>query len=195
VSKHKKNNLLYCLKSVRRLDVSLYQPDLGALKCSESTDICCDTSPSCAQASRWALHLRATQDGKPRGPKGAHQHFAAPRGYGWSGHYEFEFERVRCVSFGYSQKLARAQQTNSKRLERLNYAPEISGAMLRRQAAQALVDARHLIVKGAVDIAREAVANLEAGGMRLSDEEKFKLVSSLLVVSTSDRETTPTLNL
>ena len=99
------------------------------------------------------------------------------------------------MSFGYSQKLARAQQTNSKRLERLNYAPEISGAMLRRQAAQALVDARHLIVKGAVDIAREAVANLEAGGMRLSDEEKFKLVSSLLVVSTSDRETTPTLNL
>jgi len=80
-------------------------------------------------------------------------------------------------------------------LNELNYAPEIAAQMLRKQAAQAMVDARHLIVKGAVDIAREAVANLEAGGMRMSDEEKFKLVSSLLIVSTSDKDTTPTISM
>jgi len=80
-------------------------------------------------------------------------------------------------------------------LNELNYAPEIAAQMLRRQAAQAMVDARHLIVKGAVDIAREAVANLEAGGMHLSDEEKFKLVSSLLIVTTSDKDTTPTISM
>lgn len=37
-------------------------------------------------------------------------------------------------------------------LKELNYAPEIAAAMLRKQAAQAQLDARHLIVKGAVDI-------------------------------------------
>jgi hypothetical protein len=61
------------------------------------------------------------------------------------------------------------------------------------QAAAALVDARHLIVKGAVDIAREAVLNLEAGGMKLSDEEKFRLVQSLLVVTAGDHEAQPTM--
>ena len=43
-------------------------------------------------------------------------------------------------------------------LNELNYAPEIASAMLKKQQARALIDARQLIVKGAVDIAQTAVA-------------------------------------
>lgn len=78
-------------------------------------------------------------------------------------------------------------------LNELNYAPEIASQMLRKQAAQALIDARHLIVKGACDIAENAVAQLESKGLKMTNENKFSLVSSLLIVTAGDKEPTPTL--
>ena len=80
-------------------------------------------------------------------------------------------------------------------LNELNYAPEIASQMLRKQAAQALVDARHLIVKGACDIAENAVSQLEAKGLKMTSENKFSLVSSLLIITAGDKEATPTLAL
>jgi len=83
----------------------------------------------------------------------------------------------------------------SMRLNELNYAPEIAQAMLKKQAAQALIDARHLIVKGAVDIALQAVDELGKKGLVMGDKEKFELVSSLLIVTTGDKDAQPTLAL
>jgi regulator of protease activity HflC (stomatin/prohibitin superfamily) len=78
-------------------------------------------------------------------------------------------------------------------LNELNYAQEIAGAMLKSQAAKALVDARHLIVKGALSIATAAVTQLEEQGLKMTDDQKFHLVSSLLVVTAGDHDVHPTL--
>jgi len=79
-------------------------------------------------------------------------------------------------------------------LNELNYAPEIASSMLKKQTAQATLDARQLIVKGSVEIAFGAVEELEKRGLRMNDEEKFNLVSNLLVVSAGDKDAIPTLN-
>jgi len=63
----------------------------------------------------------------------------------------------------------------------LAYAPEIAGAMLVRQQAEATVSARQTIVKGAVLITQSAIENVEARGIQLSKEEKSQLMSNLLV--------------
>ena len=67
--------------------------------------------------------------------------------------------------------------------------------VLKKQAAQAMVDARHLIVKGAVEIALEAVDELGKKGLAMGDKEKFQLVSSLLIVTTGDKDAQPTMAL
>ena len=76
----------------------------------------------------------------------------------------------------------------------LSYAPEIAQAMLVRQQAEAMVKARRLIVKGAVDISEDAVSQLEAKGVQLSKEEKTKVVTNLLTVICGDQKATPTLS-
>jgi regulator of protease activity HflC (stomatin/prohibitin superfamily) len=83
----------------------------------------------------------------------------------------------------------------SFQLNEISYAPEIAQAMLRKQAANALVAARKTIVKGAVDIAHNAVAQLEAQGVKMKDEEKAKIVGNLLIVICSDKDATPTVSL
>ena len=67
--------------------------------------------------------------------------------------------------------------------------------VLKKQAAQALVDARHLIVKGAVEIALSAVGELGSKGLQMSDTDKFDLVSNLLVVTAGDKDAQPTIGL
>jgi len=78
-------------------------------------------------------------------------------------------------------------------LNELNYHPSVANAMLRRQAAQALVEARTFVVQGAVGIALQAVRLLEQEGIAMSDSEKFQLAEKLLIVTCSDRDPTPTL--
>ncbi|MGZ9099809.1 MAG: SPFH domain-containing protein, partial [Brevundimonas sp.] len=74
------------------------------------------------------------------------------------------------------------------RLAHLAYAPEIAGAMLRRQQAEAILSARRLIVRGAVGMVENALADLnERGVVDLDEDRKAAMVSNLLVVLCADR--------
>ncbi|HEY2441967.1 MAG TPA: SPFH domain-containing protein [Streptosporangiaceae bacterium] len=81
------------------------------------------------------------------------------------------------------------------RLTRLSYASEIAQAMLRRQQATAVVDARQRIVEGAVGMVRMALSRLEEEGVvELDEERKATMVSNLLVVLCSEQATQPVVN-
>jgi len=87
-------------------------------------------------------------------------------------------------------------EVSSMSLNDLSYAPEVAAAMLKRQQAAALVDARSLIVEGAVRIAQDAVTKLESEGtVELNDEQKVKIVTNLLTVTCADTDATPTVSL
>lgn len=80
-------------------------------------------------------------------------------------------------------------------LTHLAYAPEIAGAMLRRQQADAVIAARKKVVIGAVGMVEDALAKLrEDGIIELDDERKATMVSNLLVVLCGDREAQPVVN-
>ena len=81
------------------------------------------------------------------------------------------------------------------RITNLSYAPEIASAMLQRQQASALVDAKQTIVDGAVDIVQMALKRLSADNVVALDEErKAAMVSNLLVVLCSNSEAQPVIN-
>ncbi len=81
------------------------------------------------------------------------------------------------------------------RISHLAYAPEIAGAMLRRQQAQAIIEARKLIVEGAVGMVEHALNLLsERRVVELDDERRATMVSNLLVVLCSDHDAQPVLN-
>lgn len=77
-------------------------------------------------------------------------------------------------------------------LSDLSYAPEIAQSMLVRQQAQALVDARKVVVEGAVEIVHEAIQHLQAKGLTLAEEERSRLVSNLLTVICGEAKVQPT---
>lgn len=79
------------------------------------------------------------------------------------------------------------------RLNDLTYAPEIAQAMLMRQQAMALIDARKTIVEGAVEIVRDAVDRLQHAGLELDAVRRDELVSNLLVVICSGERAQPVL--
>ena len=81
------------------------------------------------------------------------------------------------------------------KLTHLAYAPEIAGAMLRRQQAEAVVAARTKIVQGAVGMVELALKGLaDRGLVDLDDERKAAMVSNLLVVLCSDHDVSPVVN-
>ena len=81
------------------------------------------------------------------------------------------------------------------RITHLAYAPEIAGAMLRRQQASAVVAARQKIVEGAVGMVQMALDMLSANNVvQLDEERKASMVSNLLVVLCSDRDAQPIVN-
>ena len=81
------------------------------------------------------------------------------------------------------------------RITNLSYAPEIAAAMLQRQQASAVVDAKHTIVDGAVDIVQMALKRLsEDNVVELDEERKAAMVSNLLVVLCSNSEAQPIIN-
>ena len=81
------------------------------------------------------------------------------------------------------------------RLAHLAYAPEIAGAMLKRQQAEAVLSARRLIVRGAVGMVENALTDLgERGVVDLDEDRKAAMVSNLLVVLCADREAQPVVN-
>jgi regulator of protease activity HflC (stomatin/prohibitin superfamily) len=82
------------------------------------------------------------------------------------------------------------------RISHLAYSSEIAGAMLRKQAASAVVAARRMIVKGAVSIVEDALNELDKKKLAdaLDPERKAAMISNLLVVLVGDREVTPVIN-
>lgn len=81
------------------------------------------------------------------------------------------------------------------RLSHLAYAPEIASAMLQRQQAEAILDARKRIVDGAVGMVQMALEQLQAHAVvQLDEERKAQMVSNLLVVLCSERGTQPVVN-
>jgi regulator of protease activity HflC (stomatin/prohibitin superfamily) len=94
---------------------------------------------------------------------------------------------------------ARVQQAGVKveeaKLTHLAYAPEIAGAMLRRQQAEAVISARAKIVVGAVSMVEMALKSLsEKNVVHLDDERRAAMVSNLMVVLCSERDTQPIVN-
>ncbi|MFC3100188.1 SPFH domain-containing protein [Altererythrobacter lauratis] len=80
-------------------------------------------------------------------------------------------------------------------LTHLAYAPEIAGAMLRRQQAEAVIAARAKLVLGAVSMVEMALDKLSADGIvNLDDERRAAMVSNLMVVLVGDRDTQPVVN-
>jgi regulator of protease activity HflC (stomatin/prohibitin superfamily) len=81
------------------------------------------------------------------------------------------------------------------RLTHLAYAPEIAGAMLRRQQAQAIIAARKKIVHGAVSMVEMALAELSAKEVvKLDEEHKATMVGNLLVVLCGEAQAEPVIN-
>ena len=81
------------------------------------------------------------------------------------------------------------------RISHLAYASEIAGAMLRRQQATAVVAARMKIVEGAVSMVELALDQLSKKQIiELDEDKKASMVSNLMVVLCSDKDTTPVVN-
>jgi regulator of protease activity HflC (stomatin/prohibitin superfamily) len=81
------------------------------------------------------------------------------------------------------------------RIGHLAYAPEIAGAMLRRQQAAAVVSARFKIVEGAVSMVQMALDHLSKQRIvDLDEERKAAMVSNLMVVLCSDKDVAPVVN-
>ena len=81
------------------------------------------------------------------------------------------------------------------RITYLAYAPEIAAVMLQRQQASAVVDARKMIVDGAVGMVEMALDRLkEKGVVNLDEDRKAAMVSNLLVVLCGNRDAQPIVN-
>ena len=81
------------------------------------------------------------------------------------------------------------------RITYLAYAPEIAAVMLQRQQASAIIDARKMIVDGAVGMVEMALERLsEHNTVELDEERKAAMVSNLLVVLCGNRDAQPVVN-
>ncbi|WP_300800036.1 SPFH domain-containing protein [uncultured Acetatifactor sp.] len=81
------------------------------------------------------------------------------------------------------------------RITYLAYAPEIAAVMLQRQQASAIIDARKMIVDGAVGMVEMALERLnEKDVVQLDEERKAAMVSNLLVVLCGNHDAQPIVN-
>ena len=100
-----------------------------------------------------------------------------------------------------SEKLKAEIQRNVKvaglnvidaKITHLAYAPEIAVAMLQRQQAAAIIDAKKTIVEGAVSMVEMALNKLNENNIvQLEESEKAKMVNNLLVTLCSNKEAQP----
>lgn len=79
------------------------------------------------------------------------------------------------------------------RFSHLAYAPEIASAMLQRQQASAIIDAREKIVEGAIGMVQAAIEKLEKD-FQLDEERKAVMANNLMVAIVSDRGAQPIIN-
>jgi len=81
------------------------------------------------------------------------------------------------------------------RITHLSYSEEIAAAMLQRQQASAIIDARQMIVEGAVGMVEMALEKLnEKDIVKLDEERKAAMVSNLLVVLCGNKDAQPVVN-
>ena len=81
------------------------------------------------------------------------------------------------------------------RITHLSYSEEIAAVMLQRQQASAIIDARNMIVEGAVGMVEMALAKLSENDIvHLDEERKAAMVSNLLVVLCGNRDAQPVVN-
>lgn len=94
------------------------------------------------------------------------------------------------------QKVAEAGiEIIEARITHLAYAPEIASVMLQRQQASAVVDARKMIVEGAVGMVEMALNRLsETQTVELDEERKAAMVSNMLVVLCGNHDAQPIVN-
>jgi regulator of protease activity HflC (stomatin/prohibitin superfamily) len=94
------------------------------------------------------------------------------------------------------ERLAKAgMQVMESRISHIAYAPEIAGAMLRRQQASTVIAARTKIVEGAVSMVEMARTDLaQKHIVKLDDDRKAQMVSHLLVVLCANRTPQPVVN-
>lgn len=89
----------------------------------------------------------------------------------------------------------REELQSKVRITHLAYASEIAAAMLQRQQASAIIDARKMIVEGAVGTVEMALERLnQSGVVELDEERKAAMVSNLLVVLCGNHEAQPVVN-
>jgi regulator of protease activity HflC (stomatin/prohibitin superfamily) len=119
----------------------------------------------------------------------------------------FDNEAELTLRSGHSDVNAMLEENLSNRLDMagihviearigyIAYAPEIAGAMLRRQQASAVVSARFKIVEGAVSMVQMALENLSRQKIvELDEERKAAMVSNLMVVLCADKDVSPVIN-
>ncbi|MCC6580383.1 MAG: SPFH domain-containing protein [Phycisphaeraceae bacterium] len=101
-----------------------------------------------------------------------------------------------CLAKETQERLSKAGvEVEEARLTHLAYAPEIAGAMLRRQQAEAVIAARQKIVHGAVSMVEMALNELSAKQVvQLDEERKAAMVGNLLVVLCGEAEAQPIVN-
>ncbi len=81
------------------------------------------------------------------------------------------------------------------RITYLAYAPEIAAVMLQRQQASAIIDARKMIVDGAVSMVEMALEKLSENEIvHLDEERKAAMVSNLLVILCGNKDAQPVVN-
>ncbi len=81
------------------------------------------------------------------------------------------------------------------KIAHLAYAPEIASAMLQRQQADAIIQARQKIVEGAVGMVEQALDDLAKNEVvELDNERKAQMISNLLVVLCANKEPQPIVN-
>lgn len=113
---------------------------------------------------------------------------------------KFPYETLKAESDHVSQELianlqARVGPSGARiinlSLNEIAYATEVAGAMLKRQQAFAIVEARQYIVQGAVDVATEACDELNEKGHNLSNHAKSQIVRNLLTLLCSEKTVQP----
>ncbi len=85
-------------------------------------------------------------------------------------------------------------EVTDARITHLAYAPEIASSMLRRQQAAAVIAARRTIVKGAVELVKEALMGLKEKNIEIDHERQAAMVSNMLVVLVGEKDATPVIN-
>jgi len=108
-----------------------------------------------------------------------------------------EAEKIRLDMVGMLQERVNVSGVHiiNFELTDLAYAPEIARNMLVRQQAEALVDARKVIVQGAVEIAHSAIVELERKGIKLNEDHTARVVCNLLVTICGESGVQPTMNI